>query len=238
MLYMVDTRKICGGDMTHGSSRFVLRRAKVTRKAQETVKKKWLWERKSLLDWDTDIRAVEDQEAIAADSDAALTAVHTILTTGYRDLRNRTVKNLGMLKLTYCRESAKLALLANLSARGGSYQTIFAEALALKAVWEELEQERNFTEETSLTGFLELIHQIQHAKDLLATTEMKRDTDWLTLNQMVANLEHDNLSWFAAATSIFSKGTIEGDYIRSIIPVAQWKTMSASASASVAALQK
>jgi hypothetical protein len=213
--------------MTHGSSRFVLRRARATRKAQETVKEKWLWEKRTLLDWDVAIQAVEDQEAIAMESDTALTTAQTSLTSGYRALRNCTIQNLGLLKLTYRKDSIRLAQLANLSARGGKYQNIFEDALALKAVWNGLEEEEHRTpaEQNLLAEFSALIQRCKSAHDVVAAAERKREADWIVLNGMVAELEHANVCWFAEATRVFLKGTIDGDMIRSIIPVAHWKTV-------------
>jgi len=189
------------------------------------VKDKWLWEKRTLLDWDVAIQAVEDQEAIAMESDAALTTAQTSLTSGYRALRNCTIQNLGLLKLTYRKDSVKLAQLANLSARGGKYQNIFEDALALEAVWNGLEEHQIPTEHNLLAEFAALIGRCKTAHDVVAAAERKREADWIVLNGMVAELEHANVCWFAEATRIFLKGTSEGDMIRSIIPVAHWKTV-------------
>lgn len=58
--------------MAHLSSKFVLKRARALRKVQESVKRKWAWDEKSLADWDGAIQGVEDQQAVETNSKAAL----------------------------------------------------------------------------------------------------------------------------------------------------------------------
>src|SRR5215831_754013 len=128
--------------MTHLSSKFVLKRARTLRKVQESVKGKWLWDKESLANWDAAIQAVENQQSVEARSKAALNAAHSWFISEYRDLRARTLQELGMLKNRHRNDTVKLARLAALKARGGAPQAILDEALALQAVWKELEQDR------------------------------------------------------------------------------------------------
>jgi hypothetical protein len=118
--------------MAHLSSKFVLKRARALRKVQESVKRKWAWDEKSLADWDGAIQGVEDQQAVETNSKAALNAAHSRFISEYRDLRARTLQELGMLKNRHRNDSIKLARLAALRARGGAHQSILDEALALQ----------------------------------------------------------------------------------------------------------
>jgi hypothetical protein len=103
--------------MTHLSSKFVLKRARALRKVQESVKRKWMWDKKSLADWDAAIRVVADQQVVEAKSKAALNDAHSRFITEYRELRARTLQELGMLKIRHRNDTVKLARLAALRAR-------------------------------------------------------------------------------------------------------------------------
>jgi len=209
--------------MAHLSSKFVLKRARTLRKVQESVKRKWVWDEKFLADWDAAIQGVEDQQAVETKSKAALNAAHSRFISEYRDLRARTLQELGMLKNRHRNDGIKLARLAALRARGGAHQSILDEALALQIVWKELEQDGSSTGENPLTSFSTLLLQCIHAHNDAATAEIRWKADCESLNQKTRNLEFATAAWYADATLIFAKGTVEGNMIRSTISAANPK---------------
>jgi hypothetical protein len=208
--------------MAHLSSKFVLKRARALRKVQESVKRKWAWDEKSLADWDAAIQGVEDEQAVEAKSKAALNGAHSRFISEYRDLRARTLQELGMLKNRHRNDSIKLARLAALRARGGDHQSILDEALALQGVWKELEQDGSSTQENPLSSFSTLLLRCIHAHNAEATAEIKWKADCESLNQKTRNLEFATAAWYADATLIFAKGTVEGNMIRSTISAATY----------------
>ena len=203
--------------MTHLSSKFVLKRARALRKVQESVKRKWAWDKKSLADWDAAIQSVTDQQLVEARSKAALNTAHSKFLYDYRDLRTRTLLELGMLKNRHRNDAVKLARLAALSARGGAHQAILDDALALQAVWKELEQDRSSAEGIRLARFASLLLRCMLAHYAEETAEIQWKADCQTLDQKTRDLEFVNAAWYADATVRFAKGTLEGNLIRSTI---------------------
>jgi hypothetical protein len=94
--------------------------------------------------------------------------------------------------------------------------------LALQVVWKELEQDGSSTGENPLSSFATLVLRCIHAHNAEATAQMKWKAECESLNQKTRNLEFATAAWYADATLIFAKGTVEGNMIRSTISAATY----------------
>ncbi len=199
--------------------KFILKRALATQNAQIAVQTDWIWDDKPVLQWDTDIKALQGQQTVVSTKEADLLTKRGLYDKTLDDIHARTVQAVAMFKVRYKHTPEKLAVVQNLSARGDSRDDVLSEAQDLISAWSELDPTWNPTKDNTLTALQALRAT---ALDPQGTDFGKAKTAWRTqaetMNTQGAQLEQDCVDWYGEATRVFLAGTSNGDMIRGTIP--------------------
>jgi len=200
------------------SVEFVLKRAVATRNAQESVQPAWVWDEKTVPQWNADIKTVQTREQAVADGEARLLARRGPLDAALDDLHNRTVQAVTMAKVRYRDDPAKGAVLRSLNAGGQSRSEILDEATEWEAAWREVAGDWRPTPANTLPEYQKLrAHCLALQEEYVkAQTALRALAE--ALNHEAAKLDDANTAWYRSATVVFPKGTPEGDLIRSTVP--------------------
>lgn len=78
---------------------FIIKRAVATRNAQESIQSAWVWEEKTLAQWDADLAAIREREKSVAEGEAHLLARRGPLDAALDDLHRRTLQGVTMAKV-------------------------------------------------------------------------------------------------------------------------------------------
>jgi len=197
---------------------FCLQRAQATRAAQAAIVLIWVWEEKTLAQWDSGIAAFILQIEAVEDADADTLGKRGDLDAALDALRSLTRRCLSIAKNKYRNTPAKLEVLANLRVEAGSRSGKIQESLEWESAWEEVDAAW-----VPLTGVTLAIFKTQRlaAQTLLETftnTQASTRGEGTKLIQLKDQLSADCRAWYEAATNVFLEGTPEGDMIRSTVP--------------------
>lgn len=197
---------------------FCLQRAQATRAAQAAIILVWVWEEKSLAQWDAAIAALILQIEAVEDADADTLGKRGDLDAALDALRSLTRRCLSIAKNKYRSTPAKLEVLANLHVEAGSRSGKIQESLEWESAWEEVDAAW-----VPLTGVTLATFKTQRlaAQTLLETytnTQASARGEATKLTQLKNQLSADCRAWYEAATNVFLEGTPEGDMIRSTVP--------------------
>lgn len=197
---------------------FVLQRSQATRAAQAAILLVWVWEEKTLAQWDSTIAAFILQMEAVEDADADLLGKRGDLDAGLEALRSLTRRCLSIAKNKFRNTPAKLEVLALLKVEAGSRSGKLQEALEWESAWEEVDAAW-----VPLTGVTLASFKTQRlaAGALLETftnVQASAKGEATKLTQLKDQLSADCRAWYEAATNVFLEGTPEGDLIRSTVP--------------------
>ena len=197
---------------------FVLHRAQASRAAQAAIATGWVWEEKTVAQWDSGIaafilqmEAVEDAAADAlgkrGDLDAALEA-----------LRSLTRRCLSITKNKFRNTPAKLEVLGLLKVEASSRSGKLQEALEWESAWEEVDVAWVPLTGVNLTSFKTQRLAAQTLLETYTNISASARGESTKLTQLKDQLSADCRAWYEAATNVFLEGTPEGDMIRSTVP--------------------
>lgn len=197
---------------------FCLQRSQATRAAQAAIVTVWVWEEKTLAQWDSSIDDFILQIEVVEDADADVLGKRGDLDAALDALRSLTRRCLSIAKNKYRTTPAKLEVLANLRVEAGSRSGKIQESLEWESAWEEVDAAW-----VPLTGVTLAIFKTQRlaAQTLLETytnTRASARGEATKLIQLKDQLSGDCRAWYEAATNVFLEGTPEGDMIRSTVP--------------------
>lgn len=197
---------------------FTLQRAVATRAAQVSLSPGWLWDEKTLLQWDNAITGLENQMEAETDTEAEMIAKRGETDAAIDTLHSLTARSLRMAKNRYRNDPAKLAVFHNLRADAGSRAGKIQDALEWESGWEKtdalwvpLPGMTLASFKTSRLAAITLLEAFVGKKAAWETADAILNTQGLTLNA-------DCIAWYEAATTVFPEGTPEGDMIRSTVP--------------------
>jgi len=197
---------------------FALERALATRAAQEIIAGTWVWEEKTVAQWDTQIAAFIAQKEAEQDADAAMLAQRGTLDTGLDTLHDLTRRCLALAKNRHRHDAAKLAVFERLSARSGGRQRKIQDALEWESAWEEVDAAWSPLAGVTLATFKPQRQAAEAALKSYADAEAAWKAADSLLDTLARQLLADCVAWYEAATTVFAEGTTEGDMIRSTVP--------------------
>lgn len=194
-------------------------RGQATRDTQTAIVTTWVWEEKTVVQWDGALTAINTKKVTTSDLEADMLAKRATYENTNVLLHDRTVEGLGMARVKWRKDEAKKRILSNLSASGGGRETIQSEAQAWESVWEKFDAVWSPNPPTNtLTTLRTLITDSDTQEDLFK----KANTDWRKsaeeLSVLGDALWDDCVAWYQAATTLFKEGTAIGNMIRSTIP--------------------
>ena len=194
-------------------------RGQATRDVQTAIAATWVWDEKTVVQWDGDLTAINTKKVAASDLEADMLARRATYENTIALLHDRTVEGLGMARVKWRKDEAKKHILSTLSAAGGGRETVQKEAQAWESVWEKFDAVWSPNAPTNtIATFRTLITDSDTQEDLFK----KANTDWRKsaeeLNVLGETLWSDCVAWYEAATVLFKEGTAIGDLIRGTIP--------------------
>ena len=196
----------------------IITRAKTTRHAQENLKSVWVWNERTLDQWDSEIADLQRIQEVCSSARFARNSARAALDAGLQEMRRRAMQFLAMAKFHFRNEPSIFEAINRLSTRSGGRRAIFQKAMDLESAWQKADPEWAPTEVNTFASFQALRKQCMEldAAFLAANSTLRTQSE--ILNRKAAAMNEANIAWFAAATRIFPSGTAEGDMIRRSIP--------------------
>lgn len=200
-----------------------LARARATRSAQNSVKDVWVWDEKTIADWDAAIADAQAGTQAVDAGEADLLARRGSLDKALDDLAGQTRRGLALVKIRYRNDSAKRTVVARLTGRSDSRTRTLESASAWATAWAELDPAFAPTTGSTLAAFNALRAQCETLQNEYAQARADLRAIAETQNRRAARLDADGKAWYAVATRIFPAGTAEGAMIRGTIPTSYSK---------------
>lgn len=223
------------------SIEFLKTRVDKTRSVQTQIAATWLWELKTVAQWNTDSAALDTTEEgsmsqVGVEAHTLAEAARGVLDTRLDTIHKQTVAGVGVMRVRAERNPEIRDVVDELSSRGDSRKEIEDEGMAMLSAWKLVFGGPAFTPAPGMTfaGFRELFKG--RAADTTVTPiipavpslrELKEEySDRKTLDRRengrlskkLALIERDVVDWYAEATKVFAEGTEIGDLIRSQVP--------------------
>ena len=188
-----------------------------TRSVQERLALSWLWEEKTLAQWDDLSAALLAGKARVDDAEAAGALSAGALSRDAAALHEATKQALGLAKVRYRDRPETLRALAGLRASKGSVAAVRRSADDLAAAWGKIDGKASYNN-VSLPDYsarraaLESRESERSAKRAGVRQEKK---DFLERRK---TLHRDLVAWYAAASRVFPANTPEGQLLRAEVP--------------------
>ncbi|MBI3876130.1 MAG: hypothetical protein HY300_09285 [Verrucomicrobia bacterium] len=198
------------------SLQFIRDRSQATRDVQAQIAGDWVWEEKTLAQWDADLVAYDAQVVVESQKSELLDTARSAYNNAEHDLHGRTVQALIMARARYRHDPVKLGVIANLTAAGDTQPHIEKEGLDWESAWEDLDPAWSPVATNTLAAFTTLRGSVGtlHKDYSLARKVWRKQAE--TLNHLAAQLEDNNVAWYTDATAAFADGTPNGNLIRTI----------------------
>ena len=197
---------------------FILVRATTTRHAQEDLKCSWMWNEKTLEQWDNEIAGLQKMQEALSTAEFSRNSIRAELDSDLQDLHRRTMLWLAMAKFHFREDTSKYEAIKRLTCRAVGRLGIAREAMDLERAWQDVGPEWAPTEVNTFASFQSLRKQCLDLEAAFIAAQSNLRTQSENLNYSAAALNKANVAWYAAASRIFPAGTAEGDTIRRAIP--------------------
>jgi hypothetical protein len=197
---------------------FILDRAKTTRHAQEDLKPSWMWNEKTLEQWDNEISDLQRMQEAFSTAEFSRNSTRGALDSDLQDLHRRTMQWLAMAKFHFREDPPKYEAIKRLTCKAVGRRGIALEAMDLETAWQEVGPEWEPTEVNTFISFQALRERCINLDAAFIAAHSNLRTQSEILNHEAAALNKANVAWYAAATRIFPAGTAEGDMVRRAIP--------------------
>jgi hypothetical protein len=200
------------------SVEFTRSRALASCTAQTSIASVWLWNQKTVVQWNADITALEQligdedtkyiQWRSAADAwEAELIQIQQIT----RDFKAAAA-------YVYRNNPLKLAHIEALRTDGESRAEIYSQGVAAKDAWQETDPNYDVNEQTTLDALSTHLQSSRTRETAHSTALSAWRKAAVALNAKAQVLDQDNVAWYDAATRRFPAGTEQGELIRSTVP--------------------
>ena len=200
------------------SLEFIEARLQGTRDAQAEVIAAWTWEEMTGAQWDTRVTDFDTKKAAVTTQEGVMLNQRATLDASLTQLHDRTVEGLKMARVKWRKDAARKAILATLSANGGSRDAVEKEAQAWAGVWDSFDAAWVPTPGNTLAAFNTLLTACFTQENDYNMEHTKWREKAEEFNSFAAASEELCVAWYAAATVVFPQGTAQGDMIRSTVP--------------------
>jgi len=197
---------------------FIHQRTVATRAAQADLAAEWVWEEKTLAEWDTGLTLLNTLMEAEQDSEAEMLAKRGETDAALDLLQSLTGRCLRMAKNRYREDSARMAVFQNLRVESGSRAGKLQEALEWESAWEKTGPSWSPLPNLTLAGFKASRLAAAALLEAYATKRTQWESADAELDAQGRLLNGDCVAWYMAATIVFEPGTPQGDMIRSSIP--------------------
>jgi hypothetical protein len=196
----------------------IIVRAKTTRHAQEDLKSSWIWNEKTLEQWDNEIAELQRMQETCSSAKFVRNSARAALDAGLQEMRRRTMQFLAMAKFHFRNDPSLVEAISRLTCCADGRRAIAQEAMDIESAWQKAGPEWAPTETNTFATFQALRNQCTELDAAFIAAYGAWRTQSEILKQKAAALNAASIAWYAAATRIFSSGTAEGDMIRRSIP--------------------
>ncbi len=197
---------------------FIHQRTVATRAAQADLAAEWVWEEKTLAEWDTGLTLLNTLMEAEQDSEAEMLAKRGETDAALDLLQSLTGRCLRMAKNRYREDSARMAVFQNLRVESGSRAGKLQEALEWESAWEKTGPSWSPLPNLTLAGFKASRLAAAALLEAYATKRTQWESADAELDAQGRALNADCVAWYEAASIVFEPGTPQGDMIRSTVP--------------------
>jgi len=164
-------------------------RGQATRDAQSTIAATWVWEEKTVVQWDGSLTAINTKKVAVSDLEADMLAKRANYENNIVVLHDRTVEGVGLARVKWRKDEGKKKILSGLSAAGGGREVVQKEAQAWESVWEKFDATWvPKPPDNTIANLRTLIGD----SDTLENLYKKANTDWRTgEEERHGDREHD-----------------------------------------------
>jgi hypothetical protein len=197
---------------------FVVDRANATNAVAEAILADWEWAEKTVVQMTADTKALTDQAAISDNQASVLKNTVSQKSGAFINYHQNTVTLLGMTRTHYRNNSAALATLKNLHAKGYSEQDIINEGATFANVWKQLDATYVPDKGWTLTAYQAAGTDLAAKAGAVTTAAVAATNESAKTDDLAAGVEDTNVAWYADATKKFGPDTPNGAIIRQRIP--------------------
>lgn len=193
-------------------------RVQATYEAQQRLTPTWQWEEKSLADWEAHLTRLRSEKAALDDTEAGLEVSLGALDVARKALHQHTKQVLGLAKVRYRNEPAKLRPFATLQASNKSLTEVRQVANDTLAAWQQADPDAHFgtLDTNAYTALLSALNDAdKNAGGLRAARQQSRQA----LNKSLKQAQGDAVAWYAVATRLLDASTPDGQFVRAHIPM-------------------
>lgn len=196
----------------------IMDRAIATFSAQQSLVDHWVWDEKSLSEYDFEIRSCQRQVEKVSRMAAEVTAHIGLLDAKLALLHEWTVDALTMARVRFRRDPVAVVLLKGLSANSHSRSETMAEAVEFLSLWQSVGPTWSPMEEITLATFSAFYAECKQLLEDYSDKRAELRGEENNLNLLMESLHDLNIAWYTCATTIFRKGSPAGEMIRGTIP--------------------
>lgn len=195
-------------------------RVQATYEAQQRLSPTWQWEEKSLADWEALLTRLRSDKAALDDTEAGVDVLMGTLDVARKALHQHTKQVLGLAKVRYRNEPAKLRAFAALQASNKSLTELRQVANDTLAAWQQADPDAHFgTLDTS--AYTALLAALNDADKNAGGIRAARQQTRQELNKSLKQAQGDAVAWYAVATRLLASNTPDGQFVRAHIPTAR-----------------
>jgi len=195
----------------------VYARVQATYEAQQRLSPTWQWEEKSLADWEALLRRLRSEKAALDDTEAGVDVQMGALEAARKTLHQHTKQVLGLAKVRFRNEPAKLRAFAALQASNRSLTELRQVANDTLAAWQQTDPDAHFgtLDTNAYAALLATLNDTdKDAGGLRAARQQTRQA----LNKSLKVAQGDAVAWYAVATRVLPADTPDGQFLRAHIP--------------------
>ena len=199
-------------------------RFQTSRDVQAAVASEWMWDKKTLDQWDLEI--AQFIEHIEAESIARQTEVNvrTQRNAAYKTLSQRTIQSLAFLKVAARENPAHTELLGKLPGTPKGNVQILARAQAVSDAWKQTLPRYAPTPDLTQANLEGALIDCRTLESQSSEWKAKWRKAAEALNTFAKERDADAKAWYGLATRLFAAGTTNGDLIRGRIPTTYRRT--------------
>jgi hypothetical protein len=200
------------------TNEFIYARTIATVAAQKTFESEWLWDEKTVVQWDADIAAYEAQRDVLAACDTTARLAQSRLDVAIDGLHQVTLQGLSMAKTKYRSQPVEAHILRTLTANSVNRGAVMEEALEWEVAWEEIDPAWVPVPGNTLAALAAAQGNCRALiKDLAKQrTIVRRETK--RLSQLAEEMDDACVAWYSAAVHVFDVATVAGESIRKLVP--------------------
>ena len=194
------------------------KRAEKTGDAQASITAVWVWNKKTLLQWRDDVRALDQLAATESEKRTAWRNVAELWQADVDRIQQITRLAVSIGRVQYANRPVDLELFNALSTDAGSRDDIHNQGIKARDVWQVVDAAWKIDNDLTLSFFSSLLGSALARKE----SHGPKETAWrraeIELTLKAEQVHRDNVLWYEEATRRFTDATVEGRLIRTTVP--------------------